>query len=419
MENSFISNITIEAQTALKVGSNQNDFLQDSPIQKDWNNLPMILGTSLAGVLRKEFDEEIAKELFGEDKGSRLVFSNALLLDENKIVHENLLLEDNKSSFLQNFTVLPIREHTSITEQGVAKEHSKFDEEVVFKGAQFKFSISMEKEDENDLNLFNQVLEKFYLNSLRIGAGSTKGFGRIKIISIEFEEFNTNEKEYINHINSLNTKLKNSFTKEIFEDSKYDTYKLKLKPDDFFMFGSGFGDDDADMTPTYEKIVDYDKQDFYSQKVLIPASSLKGAISHRSTYHYNLSEKMFIGDVASENIKEIFGAKKDKEKEGSKGKILFSDIYLNQEDTNVFEHVSIDRFTGGAIDSALFQEKTIASKEEFICEIQLEKNIESTFVLAFEEALKDITTGMLSLGGSTTKGHGIFQGNVYKNGEII
>ena len=31
---------------------------------------------------------------------------------------------------------------------------------------------------------------------------------------------------------------------------------------------------------------------------------------------------------------------------------------------------------------------------------------------AFKKALEDITTGMLSLGGATTKGHGIFTGEL-------
>ena len=65
MINKFIAHITFEANTALKIGSKSTDFLQDSPIQKDWNDLPMILGTSLTGVLRKEFDEESANKFFG------------------------------------------------------------------------------------------------------------------------------------------------------------------------------------------------------------------------------------------------------------------------------------------------------------------------------------------------------------------
>ena len=197
------------------------------------------------------------------------------------------------------------------------------------------------------------------------------------------------------------------------------------------MFGSGFGDDEADMTPVFEDIVDYEKQDLIKQKVLIPASSVKGAISHRTTYHYNLINKNFIkenGENKAEVVETIFGSKKDKEKDSFKGNILISDVYLDKtssKDTKVFDHVSIDRFTGGAIDSALFQEKTIASKETFTLEILINKdkvkeNDESKVALeAFEKALKDITTGMLSLGGATTKGHGVFTGIVLKNGEQI
>ena len=38
---------------------------------------------------------------------------------------------------------------------------------------------------------------------------------------------------------------------------------------------------------------------------------------------------------------------------------------------------------------------------------------------AFEKTLKDITSGMLSLGGVTAKGHGIFSGILLKDGKQI
>jgi len=65
-----IAYIIIEADTPLKVGSNSSDFLQDAPIQRDWNGLPMILGTSIAGVLRKDFDKSRVEDIFGKDNGS-------------------------------------------------------------------------------------------------------------------------------------------------------------------------------------------------------------------------------------------------------------------------------------------------------------------------------------------------------------
>ena len=46
----FLAQITLQAKTPLKVGSGDSDFLSDAPVQKDFNALPMILGTSIAGV---------------------------------------------------------------------------------------------------------------------------------------------------------------------------------------------------------------------------------------------------------------------------------------------------------------------------------------------------------------------------------
>ena len=436
MTNKFIAHITFEAKTALKIGSKNADFLQDSPIQKDWNGLPMILGTSLTGVLRKEFDKNKANILFGEDKdsnkkdskGSKTIISNALLLDENLEVNESLLLDSKKSEFLQKFTVLPIREHNAMNDKGVTIKNAKFDEEVIYKGTRFKFSIEMLNENEEDKNNFLQLLDLLSKDSFRIGAGSSKGFGQIKVIEITYDEFAVNSDEYTNLSSSLNTKLSKTYEIKEFDDEKYIKYKLILTPDDFFMFGSGFGDDEADMTPVYESVIDYEKKDLIEEKVLIPASSVKGAISHRTTYYYNLLNDKFINKGGNADIVEsIFGAKKDKEKDSFKGNILISDVYLDKTSSKVFDHVSIDRFTGGAIDSALFQEKTIASKETFTLEILINKekvevkeNDEGKIALeAFEKALKDITTGMLSLGGATTKGHGIFRGKVLKNGVEI
>ena len=55
------------------------------------------------------------------------------------------------------------------------------------------------------------------------------------------------------------------------------------------MFGSGFGDKEADQTPVLESVIDYNNGRKYlsNQKILIPASSVKGVLSHRMAFHYN------------------------------------------------------------------------------------------------------------------------------------
>jgi CRISPR/Cas system CSM-associated protein Csm3 (group 7 of RAMP superfamily) len=409
-KNRYVAHIILEAETPVKVGSNAMDFWQDSPVQRDWNGLPMILGTSIAGVLRKKFAD---KNLFGfqekeNGEGSKVIISNALLVDDHGKVCETLLL--NKTPFLQIFDHLPIRQHTAINHRGVTKDGAKFDEEVVYKGTRFKFSIEL---IDDDKTTFEQILGLLSNPAFRLGGGSTKGFGKFKIHEIKtalvnLEHYSSSLNHMIGEIYTLNE------TK-----SDYLTYLLKIKQDDFFMFGSGFGDDDADMTPVFEKVVDYKIGNLTTEQVLIPASSIKGSIAHRTTYHLN---KLYGNTIEAKNglesVIEIFGEAKNTKTNtpGSKGKILISDCFKiidTSKHLKTFDHVSIDRFTGGAIDGALFQEKTVAQHSDtdwYEIEILIENSVQNSALEAFESALTDITTGMLALGGSTTKGHGIFTG---------
>ena len=70
-------------------------------------------------------------------------------------------------------------------------------------------------------------------------------------------------------------------------------YSLQLTPVDFFLFDAGAGDVDADNVPKKELSVEWDAKgkpfiDEKNEQYLIPATSVKGAISHRVAYHYNI-----------------------------------------------------------------------------------------------------------------------------------
>ncbi len=63
----------------------------------------------------------------------------------------------------------------------------------------------------------------------------------------------------------------------------------------------------------------------------------------------------------------------------------------------------------------MFQEKVSAQKDVWSIEILLEKGVEEQYVKAFEATLDDVCSGMLALGGATTKGHGAFSGTWSKS----
>ena len=208
-------------------------------------------------------------------------------------------------------------------------------------------------------------------------------------------------------------------------------------------FGSGFGDERSDMTFVREPVITWEKGKAtiveQERVILIPASSVKGALAHRTAYHYNRLEGVFADKKTAEElekntgkenkaVKTLFGSEGDRKgKNKQRGNILFSDVIEKQEaslEKKVLNHVKIDRFTGGAVDGALFSEEVLyAPGKTFNLELMLRKTAvdekDGKIVKAFEAALTDLCKGYLPLGGGVNRGNGTFKGKLNKNGETI
>lgn len=449
-----LARIVIEAATPIAVGTGDKDFITDAPVLNDVNGLPYIPGTSIAGVIRhaighKEFNNVFGyndRDVSANSLGSRIIFSNALMVGAEGKVVEGLAQINFDGDFYKHFKALPIRQHNSIDSKGTVKKTGKFDEQVVYKGCRFCFEIEMVSKTYEDEH-FDKVIATLRSNELRFGGGTRTGFGEIKIVSLQEAKLNL-EKEaelnaYINKSSSLN---EIEFWKDIDPNNPdkqnngtttWTKYELELKPDDFFLFGSGLGSDDADMTPVYESVITWegDKPKFEAEFVLIPATSVKGAISHRVAFHYNRLEGVHADSINPDDynkhvgdnnkaVRELFGASGEgKDDIQLRGNVIFSDVFIEKEHINnkILNHVSIDRFTGGAIDGALFQEEVIYGNDyQFKLNILVNNKPYSPNVIkAFDCALKDITSGLLPLGGGVNRGHGSFSGVVLINGEPI
>ena len=449
----YIASVLIEAETPLRTGGGHDDILLDSPVLRDYNGLPMILGSSIAGVLRNQFrryggNKKEENDLFGyqvgnDGLGSRLIVSNAHLVDETGKTVETLLIQ--KSGFLERFDMLPIRDHVRINDRGVAENHGKFDEEVCYKGSRWRFEMEL-MGDEGDQRLWGCLLTMMKLPTFRLGGGTRKGYGRIKIVSIHERVVDVDSEDYIARSASLN-----DFDGKEVEPKPYKEmekiairYRLTLEPDDFFMFGSGIGDDDRDMTPIKEPMIVWEtmrKANFEEEWIVVPASSIKGTLSHRTAFYYNAMENVWAEEIIPQGKREevtgenngavaaLFGKAKAKApQKGHQGRVILSDLYLKRYDEKVFDHVKIDRFTGGAKDSALFQEKVVHIDEKLILDLLVEKPLNADehemerferYMQALERAMQDLAKGYLPLGGGVNRGHGVFKGKIEKNGEVL
>ena len=513
MENNcrYIAKFIVEATTPLAVGSGERGLTVDRMITRDVNGLPYLPGTSIAGVIRhaildnlEEDEKEPYLDVFGShekeiDSGSRLLFSAGHLLAENgNEALEGICDLNTDTGYYSYFSKLPERDHVRMTDRGVAdaKGHGKFDEELVHKGTRFVFDIELIG-NEKDEAIWNEVIGILHAPFFRIGAGTRNGFGAFKIVTCKTHVFDLNREDvlgnYLNISGSLNyeTSTWNEF--EVSENNEnWIHYQLELTPRDFFSFGAGFGDKDVDDKYKTERFIDWSSgsPELSEDFVLIPATSVKGAISHRVAYHYNLQTEQYLGrienvsdeiqlefdadnalknyfkgtasadsierleeqiqilknktednffdnsnewsnfkdqkEIAEGNlqsflpvmenndaVREIFGFASDGEN-GQRGKVILTDVYLKKNEVEkIFNHVAIDRYTGGGIDGALFQEKVTGS-DVFKLDFYIEKSVKENtkFMDAFESALLDLKSGDLALGGSTTKGHGTFVGNL-------
>jgi len=453
----YMARIVLEAETPISIGSGLTNIITDSVILRDVNGFPYIPGTSLTGVIRHQMEEDRdVKSLFGyqennDGEGSRIIFSDAKMIGANGDVIDGLKLQSNfMGDFYEKFKNLPIRQHARLDKKGVTANMGKFDEEIIFKGTRFCFEIEMLSDGKNFQD-FKSVLNQLKLKTFRIGGGTRSGFGKIRIVENKsgYVDLNLENEEELNlylkktPCLSDNAFWKNKYVKKLSDKNinreGWYKYVLKLLPEDFFLFGSGFGDDDADMIPVKEDKIVWDEKtgfpEFIEDCILIPATSVKGAISHRVAYHYNRLIGYWADDKNQEElnkltgknnkaVKQLFGSEGDIE-QGSKeliyqkrGNVIFSDIIENKHGTKdkILNHVAIDRFTGGTIDGALFSEKTTYAKgKTYETEILVNNEVfkeDDNIRKAFNCTLKDIVDGLLPLGGGVNRGNGAFTGEI-------
>lgn len=449
----YIARIILEAQTPLFVGSGASSLMTDALVQKDVFGFPMIQGTSLAGVLRHTLEQKSGEEnwntFFGyadknDGRGSRIKISSAYLILENG----KIAMPNNSTihrNHVQHFSTLPVRQHVRIDDKGVAAEGGLFENEVVYKGCRFVFEIELSGDgSDEEKSKWKELLSEIQNPFFRLGQGTRNGYGNLSVHQLQSKTFNLEDDfdTYLNFHPSFNEDFNNwdstihpnKSTDDIHEKYELTHYQLKLSPDDFFLFNSGFGDEEVDNTPVREGVISYQKDTLQAPilQSVIPASSIKGAISHRTCYHYNrLTEQWAdkdLGDLGIDNeaVYQLFGAEAGADKrDGHRGKIILDNQFFIEanDQLNILNHVAIDRFTGGALEGALFSEKVSQMKQEE--QLKLDIYIENTTLnderikKAIESALTDICCGLLPLGGMTTKGHGVFTGTLFKNNEEI
>ncbi len=463
----YVARFVLEARTALSIGSGGADGVYDHPIVRDANGLPYIPGTSLAGVLRHLWTGPCSTDrLFGyqkRDRGeaSRLEVAACALHDSQGQPVEGLLLDAQEQRRLQTDWLLfaavktredPLfRDRVRLNHRGVAVKTGKFDRGLLAAGHRFSGELRLWSETPDDpdwLKLLGLLADP----RLRLGGATRAGMGAMTLVTLHTGSFCLRNSENIAAFQQqLKPGLGDIAGLTALDPAKLQpsrvaarTLTIQLTPRDFWRIGQGNepltrSGKTPDLLPKLEPFVTWSQGRAVPsiRFALVPGSSVKGALAHRTAFHWNAMSGRFVDDPAVDiatwdksehcpGVREIFGYAKDRDTasgpkttaSGQAGHLLIDDahIEITEQDrcqrVQAMIHNSIDRFTGGVRNRMLFTEELL-----YKCPIPLRITLlsgidkaEATARRALARAIRDLCEGRLALGAGVTKGHGSFTG---------
>lgn len=224
----------------------------------------------------------------------------------------------------------------------------------------------------------------------------------------------------------------------------------------------------ADLAPVRERAIEWradgkkgqgaTRGEVGAPRPYAPGTSIKGALRHRFVYHARRHARDLValdgpapwGVEATETpshedatdthalVCALFGsikgrgARKDERRgprsggapedtspargTGEPGRLFVDDLVLETSKPHFVEHVSIDRFAGGAVDQRLFSEAPrFGARFELRLQVdrsRLPQEHAASVGLALGDTLKDLCEGRLALGAAASRGHGYFEGRI-------
>lgn len=325
-----VSRVTIEFLSPCCLGRGKESKDTDLPFITDANGLPVLPGSSIAGVLRAALLRYLELEKgktpdeaqtyvdtwFGTSaniqKGhaSRVSVTWAHIHDEHDQPVEGTLLQNTPSEFLRQLSAGDIRDHVRLDHRGTAEENGKFDQQVLFAGSRFTFDLeiaSPSAEKTETLEVQKCLLRLLHDQTVRLGAHTRAGLGQFRIQRCQKGVFDLGQQDeftrYCKHPVALNKPtnalelLSLKDLRPAFQQAQV-VYELTLSPSSFFMVGSGEelfqeGQNTRSVAaPIRTRRVDWSGTDEVTGSLsqphfVLPATGLKGAIAHRVAFHYN------------------------------------------------------------------------------------------------------------------------------------
>jgi CRISPR/Cas system CSM-associated protein Csm3 (group 7 of RAMP superfamily) len=407
----------IECLSPLHIGSGIGQC-SDLDVLLDDKGQPFIPASALIGILREaterlhpQLTEEQCNEFWGYTKG-----------------------DDGRQSAIQCSDLpceaLPfqpvIRDGVRIDHiTGIAQDQGKYDYELVERGTTFRLNMEFSYQEANK-RFVRQMAATIYdllaKQHIRLGAKTNSGLGEIKLVA---ETANVYEFDF-----TQKTAVWNWLTRTFADEQEIGVEQLGTPlslNQNTFTITAAFRLKNSLIVRSYStKPEDPDATHIKSgDDWVLPGTSIKGAIRARAERILNT-----LGKPTENIINDLFGFVDETTDRKKKGRLRMEETLLPNFAAEQQTRIKIDRFTGGTIESALFDTMPLFSEGQasdkcvritmHIRDYQDDKHQHEAGLLLL--ILKDLWTGDLAVGGEKNIGRGVFEGIqaiVEWNGETI
>jgi len=402
---------TLKTLSPLVIGTGDKSQDTDIILQKDENGNPFIPATSIAGSIRHSLFEE--HDLANDREAIRRIWGDTFRIKgKDKTIKSAIIIRDAKIH--PDYTI-ELRDGIRIDPKtGLVEKGAKYDYEALSRGARFNLKITIQQTDQDKEHLIKRLVNtiKNLLESkeFAIGAMNTKGYGKVQLQKAKVTVYDlTNANDVINWLEGKDK------TQAYTDFSDNDRYKRKIEND--LTITAHLKLKTSLLIRSYSADPNAPDASYMTSngKAVLAGSSVKGALRQRGEKIINTLTQN--EEKTRELIKNLFGYVDTDNRESEKIKSRFStkETYknINEEADRIQARIKIDRFTGGTIKTALFDEMPLwpeDSDDLFSISYTIKdcKEWEAGLALLI---LKDLMTADLPIGGGRTIGRGVFIGD--------
>ena len=362
----------------------------DKDILKDAKGIPFIPASSIAGICQSAMQNLWAKRGLDEtrrEEKKKKYFGDVSNDGENIQSHSKICFYD--ATISKGTPHISVRDGVGLDEYKVARKSAKFDMEVLEPGVTFVTYFEQNFYSEGEEDIIKDLATIWKNAQIYLGAKTMRGYGAIQEVQVWKKEFDFSKKDSVTEWLSFDMYADwNEDEEEITGSYVEGGLLLELKQVGGISIRK-YTEENEESVPDSEQLTIWNNG---KEIPVIPGSSWAGAFLHRMK---ELDPQ--------ENYEALFGDCK------SKSVIRFSESQIMGAKEKVLTRNAIDRFSGGAMDKALFTEKTYYGGSTTLkINFSEKKALTENAARTLAACITDLHYGFLSIGGLTAVGRGLF-----------